>query len=497
MSLPIRSLVDNNQEAGPSNQHDTLSDASTQPDPNDRASFATPSGQQSSPPSVYTPSSKKAKVVPDSQSLVSAPQHSPLYNRQLSTSADHVLFTPNLRGDGGAHVGGAPPSPEADVAQFNIFNALLKYPELTIEMTKYLSIQELLDLYAISRDFHYVVNQRFTTMIHNQAFARAPESAKVFPHRCYRNLCMLDPARRELGFSVPKRHRKVDENGQAVPHPRDTEIRLVPSFRWLKMVIFREYVVDDILYSMAIEGIRLPREGRVTLKKLWFMMDVGDSKTRMGLMHNQEFWTHTDLFVATMFFLKLEMYLTDPTHGTGYTQTMRSMLVNQRSLSTLARIMRRKEMKTPMQVFRMLLRFSHDYPPPPDGHFLLGIPPYELGQMTREGWGTRPGQLVQIDRLIMGEGIRRSLNLPFYYIDMILYGFIDKHTFEDIRAPPPIYDLSSSEEESSDDNSDGQDQRSTHSEGRRVEEGVVIFGAPINFRRLGPQAYNRSIPIIP
>ena len=297
---------------------------------------------------------------------------------------------------------------------FSIFNALLKYPELTLELSKHFDVNNLISLYAISKEFHFLVNGRFTAMILGQSNAKAPESSKTFIFRCYKSLCMRDPARR-------------------VNETKPDELRFIPSFRWLRMILFREAVVDDVLQSLSGEGHRLPKRTRLTIKKIWFTMDISDNARRIGLMHNTTFWSNKDLFLATMFFFKLDMRLTHPTAGNGEIG-LRKMLLGQRSLSMLAKVLRREEMRTQVDLLRMIVRFN--YEPPQHRHMdIMGIPSHEIGRLQYEGWGARHTKFIQIDELVMREAVKRKLNLQHFYVDMIIYGFIDNKTFQDVRTP--------------------------------------------------------------
>ena len=50
-------------------------------------------------------------------------------------------------------------------------------------------------------------------------------------------------------------------------------------------------------------------------------------------------------------------------------------------------------------------------------------------------WGTGTIPFIPIDELISREAIRRHLNRQNYYIDMMIYGYINKHTWEDNLRP--------------------------------------------------------------
>ena len=314
------------------------------------------------------------------------------------------------------------PRPVSSSQARGVFNLLLQFSELVFEVAKHLDIEDLISLYAISKDFHRLANRHFTGLILSQSVAKAAESSRTFIHRCYKNLCMRDPAQRRLSGG------------------NEGEIRWVPSFRWLRMILFREAVVDDILQSLFYEGHRLPKAASLVIKKMWFTLDISDNHRRIGLIHSEQFWTASDLFTIQMFMVKLDLRLTDPMSGSGETG-LRSLLLNQRSLSTLARVLRREEMKTQLDLLRMIVRYNYT-PPRPPINTILGVPPQEVGRLQYEGWGLGKRKFMPLDEMIVAESVRRGLGLGDYYIDMMLYGFIDKKTGRDVRTPKrPAQDI--------------------------------------------------------
>ncbi|CAD6577733.1 MAG: hypothetical protein ASARMPREDX12_008479 [Alectoria sarmentosa] len=417
----------------------TISEASTEIDyermPDEEVlGFNTPTKHRPSPPDTAPGTEKSAKrgIIPP---VILSPIQGSLYDRRLSTAPTLVPVLPippprnplhNLADD--------PPSPSHEInsrRKFSIFNALLNYPELTLEFSKQLEIEDLISLYAISKEFHFLVNGRFTAMILGQSKGKASESSKTFIFRCYKSLCMRDPARR-LNETKPD------------------ELRFIPSFRWLRMILFREAVVDDILRSLAADGHRVPKQTRLTIKKIWFTIDVSDNARRIGLMHNTTFWSNKDLFLATMFFLKLDMRLTHPTAGNGEIG-LRKMLLGQRSLSMLAKVLKREEMRTQVDMLRMIVRFNYE-PPRHRQMDIMGVPSHEIGRLQYEGWGAKSTKFIQIDELVMREAVKRRLNLQDHYVDMMIYGYINKKTFQDIRTPMPKQE-DEIEEDSGDDKS--------------------------------------------
>lgn len=354
-----------------------------------------------------------------------SPQHQTLYDRRRasrssrsSRAPQHIqeLDTPPPTSDPSPDYVRDTPSPPAhefDFTGFNIFKALLSYPELVHLFSMQLDLESLISLYAISKDFHDMCNCRFTSMALAHARLRAAESVAVFRFRCYENLCQHDPAKRP----------NLDREG---------EIRDVPSFRWVRMVEYRESIVHGIIRLLAAEGHRLPRKTSITMKKIWFTMDIGDSVRRVGLFRNAQFWTNEDLALATMFFIKLDMRFTDPMDGDGETG-LRKLLMAQRGLTVLYRVLKGEELGNRFDLLRLYVESMWVPPAQSHGQETCGVPGHIVGSLRLEGWGRRRKKLVQLHELVMSEAIRRELGLEHHYMDFLLWGHINPRTFEDIQ----------------------------------------------------------------
>jgi hypothetical protein len=161
-----------------------------------------------------------------------------------------------------------------DSPDFNIFPAILLYPELCFHLSSHLPLNSLVALYAISRDFHTILDSRFTTVILSQSLAKAPECSRIFPFRCYAHLCRKDPASR-------------------IPHPdpekaRQGISRAVPSFRWLRMVLWREKVVHEIMAIMAEDGVPLPSRCSLALKRMWVSLQDACQSVQSPLLNHPQ-----------------------------------------------------------------------------------------------------------------------------------------------------------------------------------------------------------------
>ncbi|KAK2763071.1 hypothetical protein FQN54_009704 [Arachnomyces sp. PD_36] len=293
--------------------------------------------------------------------------------------------------------------------KFCILDGLLRNAELTLEMAKHLGIEELISLYAISKDFHHTINHRLTTTITSQAGSKAPDCADIFPFRCYNKLCIRDPAGRP--------HEDDERAAQG-------EIRKVPSFRWLRMVCYRDMVCREILTMLAEEGIRVPEPCEIVLKKIWFLLDIPDNNRRTRVVQNRNLWSDIDIFFAIMFFIKLDTRFTDPVRSSG-DDGLKRLLMSQRSLTLLWKTLKRTALVTNMDVNQAVIRWKYQPRPDEQGLPIFGIPPEEIGKLQYEGWGLigSDAKLERPDNLILRESIRREMDLEERYVEMFLWGF--------------------------------------------------------------------------
>lgn len=292
---------------------------------------------------------------------------------------------------------------DAQPDEFNLFQAIVGHPHLMLYVSKYLGVEELISVYAISRDFHDTIKAHSTTVIIYQAMRTAPTSAKIFPFRCYRRLCMADP-RGEL-----------DEDGIG-------EVRLVPSFRWLRMICWREEIAHRIVTMMVSNGASLPKQCETVIKKIWFLMDIPDNQRRIGTIQNPELWGFSDLFFATLFVLKLELLCTNPLTAEGR-NGMRRLLMAQPSLSLLYHMLNGTALKDKFEVIQAYIHWKGTLGPEDEGQFLFEIPVDEIGKLQYEGYGVgdRGVKLQRPDDLIQKECMRRGFDMRQNYFHIICW----------------------------------------------------------------------------
>lgn len=297
----------------------------------------------------------------------------------------------------------------------DFFGLLAQYIELNFELATHLGSKEFVALYSISKDFHTAINGHLTHVIKRCALKRAPESARIFDWRLFMRLSRKDPVGRTV----------INLDGVE-------EVRSTPSLKWLQMVYHRERTVRDILAMMARSGIRTPNGMSNTVKKIWLTMDIATSLRRAQLMHNESFWTDNDIYLAQMFFIKVDMYCNNPVSGPGDDGT-RKLMLGQRGLTPLLRLMKREILTSRLEVLQWAIRYCYHMRPQLETFSLLGIPPYEVGVGHREGWGRGRIHLYRPDELIMREAARRNLELDKELNNMMLWGYVNPVTRENIK----------------------------------------------------------------
>ena len=300
-------------------------------------------------------------------------------------------------------------------AGFSFWDAVCQHHSIFLEIAKHMDFYSLFNLFCIQKDAFIAISTNMYTVLTHQANVLAPESASVFPFKCYSDLCVIDPqsrTRNTLSGAVP---------------------RCVPSFKWLRFIYFREDTVMSIIRNLARAGHRMPVGSTKVLKRLWFLMDLPDTKRRQGMIHNQRFWSTMELETACLFFIKLDMRLNDPMTRRANLMS-RAMLMAQRSLSVVDQVLRRKKLRNTAHVMRMFAEWRVRPDPQYPNDSVFGVPPQRLGRLACEGWTQGNQQLMAIDELVIAELVRRGLDLQNYLIDFVIYGNIDQETGKDIEA---------------------------------------------------------------
>ncbi|KAA8573498.1 hypothetical protein EYC84_005083 [Monilinia fructicola] len=296
---------------------------------------------------------------------------------------------------------------------FNIFQSLLLTPEIILELMLHLSPKQLLALYCMSRPFNETLSGWMAHAIKNIVKHQAPYSYKIYPFVLYRELSVLDP----LGH--------LNQSGQ---------VRRLPGLKYHQMVLHRVRATRDILAALARKQLRCPPGTNHSLKKVWFLMDISTTLDRVRLMHNRAFFTDRDLYNIQHFIVKLDMRLNDPMDGPG-SDFLRKLMLGQRGLSPLWRLLTRTGFTDLCELQRYMVRYAYDPLVAADdvGEGLFGVPLEEIGRAHLEGWGKGEKHLMRIDELVMREAVRRELGLKEHIAMMLLWGYVDPVTGENLK----------------------------------------------------------------
>jgi hypothetical protein len=304
--------------------------------------------------------------------------------------------------------------------RFNIYKVLLRHPNLFFQFALRLPYPTILSLYAIDKEFHYRLNKYSVSLIHDYAKYHAPLAGWVFSWVLFPELCISDPMLRPM-------------DGRA------WLARDVPGFRWVGMVLWRQYVVRAILTLLGVEGHRVPQGVEGTLMKYWVLMEMRSIAVREAFLRDKNIWTDADLFNFQAFLVKLDMRFANPVLGNGVCELGR-LLLTQKSLSMLWMVLTGKISldydKTTDLVVRTYLTEDLDV----DTHMWLddeienGVPEEWWGILSREGWHMDGARMESAVDMVITEGLRRGLNVQQWYLDFVLYGYVDSQA-ENVPAP--------------------------------------------------------------
>ncbi|KAI9720331.1 MAG: hypothetical protein M1828_005715 [Chrysothrix sp. TS-e1954] len=348
---------------------------------------------------------------------------------------------------------------------FGLLEALCGQSDIILSIaTRYLDPSELLKLYRISKVFHRAVDNNLPAFISSCASrwiflkpnavqkkhfpkVRTPHLLQFFPLGAYRQLCYLTIAQR------PQASLQQQQNGSSYIGGA-AGLTAIPCLKYLSFLRFRLRVVNTIIETLLHDyGLRLPFEASFALCKLWNLMDVPFNTTRIAVVRSPTLWTDADLYFITMFFIKLDMAMTDPVESLGNTP-LRELMMAQKGLGQVARILTRKDGRNFIEMVQLHLQWRYEPESSLKGLPIFGVPPEQIGSLRREGWGRTwphpmlpalgtslgspkytPRLLIRPDELIMREGIRRGLKLDTFYRDMMMSGYVDPIKCKNIPVP--------------------------------------------------------------
>ncbi|KHO01457.1 uncharacterized protein MAM_00458 [Metarhizium album ARSEF 1941] len=313
----------------------------------------------------------------------------------------------------------------------DIITAMCARVELAVELGKQLAPEDLVNLYATSRTFHSAINEHMLSSIRMWIAHRAPEAGKIFEFRLYRRVLVTDPAGRTW-------HEQCQGGEAARTNPElMAQVRSVPGLRYLQLVLGRDRCCRQIIGIMARNGFLMPKSMHGTLLRLWLLMDIATSGQRQALLRNQDIWSDGHIYNAQMFFMKLLMAFNDPTYGPGSPELLH-LFLGQKGLYPLWQLLLRKRFTTLPDLIDLQVRYQYDVPPELAANqageqtTIHGVPLHEVGTGHYEGWGLGDNHLLRPDELIPMEATARTLDLEHHLIYMMMWGYFDTRSGDNI-----------------------------------------------------------------
>ncbi|KAL2863298.1 uncharacterized protein BJX67DRAFT_384770 [Aspergillus lucknowensis] len=301
---------------------------------------------------------------------------------------------------------------------FSILLALLDRPEITLQITGYLRVHDLMSFQALSRSFRAFVIKYLPWIIKRQTQRRLRTASYIFPWRCYQKLWFTRPATRsELPRGI-------------IFCPNDFFIANSASFRWLRMIQHRQITVHSILVAFQYAGHGIPYRFKPAILKIWFLMDIPDVARREWTLRNQNLWRDLDLFMAIFFIIRLDMWV--KIQRGNRTGGERRLIMAQRSLTFCLEVLMRHALRNDMEILRAFVRWR--YTPLPEQmneEHIFGVPISEVGSLQYEGYGTgreENKKLRRPDELILREAQRRQLNFQEMYRRIFIHAQSELYT---------------------------------------------------------------------
>ncbi|KAG5924044.1 hypothetical protein E4U42_004758 [Claviceps africana] len=326
----------------------------------------------------------------------------------------------------------------------DLITALCARTEIAVELGKHLRPEDLVALYATSRVFHEAINEHLLSSIRTWIEHQAPEAGRIFKYKLYRRHLIPDPAGRTWAAQYQGTSTEREK-------PRlMRQVRTVPGLRYLQLVLGRDRCCRQIVAIMARNGFLVPKTMHHTLLRLWLLMDIPTTGQRQALLRNADIWTDQHLYNAQMLFLKLSMMFNDPIYGP-LSNELVHVALGQKGLYPLWQLLMHKRFTTLPELLEWKVRYDYDMPDELHGggraneSTVHGVPIHEVGIGHLEGWGLGDLHLQRPDELVPVEAIARGLALDDHLVYMMLWGYIDFETGENMV--PTEQDMYMSDEE--------------------------------------------------
>ncbi|KAL7790834.1 hypothetical protein V8C37DRAFT_383363 [Trichoderma ceciliae] len=310
----------------------------------------------------------------------------------------------------------------------DLISVICQHVELAVELGKHLNGRDIMNLSLANRPFYNAVSGYLLSSIRAWIEYRAPEAGRIFHYQLYAKHLVDDPEKRTW---------MALKHGLTTSPSKDSKVRKVPGLRYLQLVLGRDKYCREILAIMARCGHRMPSTMHHSLLRLWLLMDIATSQQRQAMLRMTHLFRDVDLYNMQMFIIKLGMLSNDPVYGPCKFDLVQLML-GQKGLFKLWQLLTRKKFYNLSEILELKLRYDFSFFS--EGSYWLenmlgqiqGIPFHEIGQQHKEGWGAGRMHLLRPDEVIPIEAVRRGLHLDDHLSHMVIWGYFDWKTGENI-----------------------------------------------------------------
>lgn len=316
----------------------------------------------------------------------------------------------------------------------DLITALCCNLELAIEIGKHLNPRDIVSLYIASPAFRKATKGHMLSCIRMWIDTNAPEAGKVFHWKLYGTTLIKDPADRNSSTHDARFLEGRWETTKTNP----SQIRLIPGFKYLELVIGRDRYCREIIAMMARMGFRMPRTMHSTLLRLWVLLEIPTTRQRQLFLRSRKYWTSIHLYNSHFFIVKLSMVFTHPFFSP-ISIDMVKLMMGQKGLYPLWQCLMRQKYRTMSECMELKARYDLLLPATVWGLIqrerypsAYGVPVHEVGLGHLEGWGKGVLHLGRPDQILPIEAASRGLYLDDHITQMMVWGYIDFETGENL-----------------------------------------------------------------
>ncbi|KAF9763633.1 hypothetical protein IL306_003037 [Fusarium sp. DS 682] len=316
----------------------------------------------------------------------------------------------------------------------DLITALCCNLELAIEIGKHLRPKDIVGLYITSPAFRKAVTGHMLSCVRMWIDSNAPEAGKVFHWKLYGKALIKDPADR----SSDAHDARFLEGRWETKKTNPNQIRLIPGFKYLDMVISRDRYCREIIAMMARMGFRMPHTMHSTLLRLWVLLEIPTTRQRQLFLRSRKYWADIHIYNVQFFIVKLSMAFTHPFFNP-ISIDMVKLMMGQRGLYPLWQCVMRQKYRTLSECMELKARYDLRLPWPiwaliikekyPSAY---GVPINQVGLGHMEGWGKGIRHLARPDEVIPIEAVFRGLRLDDHITQMMVWGYVDFETGENL-----------------------------------------------------------------